>query len=123
MSQIKSLLIRIFKSPSNKLKSSLKSEKRADVYANFTINYLRLDQLYTFDIFPPYQCNTNCFFLAHQNTIDNSSIRKIYPTIRQLEKQEIKSTPDYKTLLTWAKKKGVTLRNAIPIDKTKYYLL
>ena len=40
-----------------------------------------------------------------------------------MERREIKSTPDYKTLLAWAKEKGVTLGDAIPIDKAKHDLL
>ena len=31
--------------------------------------------------------------------------------------------PDYKTLLAWAKEKGVTLGNVIPTNKAKYDLL
>lgn len=40
-----------------------------------------------------------------------------------MEKQEIKRAPDYKTLLTWAKKKSVILGDVIPTNKTKYNLL
>ena len=35
----------------------------------------------------------------------------------------MKNTPDYKVLLTWNKKKGITLGEAISNDKIKYDLL
>lgn len=39
-----------------------------------------------------------------------------------MEREEIKGTPDYETLLAWAKKKGITLQEAISTDKAKYDL-
>ena len=101
----------------------MKSKKRADVYANFTVNHSRLDQLYTFDTFFPCRCNTNYLCLVHQHTADSRSIEKSFPTTRQLERCEIKGTPDYKTKLAWNKEKSVTLGDVIPTDKAKHDLL
>ena len=46
-----------------------------------------------------------------------------FPTTRRLERREIKDTPDYETLLVWAKEKRVTFGEAIPTDKAKFDLL
>ena len=35
----------------------------------------------------------------------------------------MKDTPDYENLLAWAKEKGVTFGEVIPIDKAKFDLL
>ena len=63
------------------------------------VNHSRLDQSYTFDTFLPCRYNTNCLCLVHQHTVDSGSIWKSFPITHQLERQKIKSTPDYKTLL------------------------
>ncbi len=93
------------------------------IYVTFTVNYTRLHQSYTFDIPPPCRCNTNCLCLVHQHSVDTENPLKNFPTTRRLVKQEIKDTPDYKALLAWVKKKGVTLRKAISNDKVKFDLL
>lgn len=48
---------------------------------------------------------------------------KSFLTTCQLERREIKDTPNYKILLAWARKKGITLEKAILTDKAKYDLL
>ena len=48
---------------------------------------------------------------------------KVYPITRQLERREIKNTPDYETLLAWAKEKGITFGETITIEKAKFDLL
>ena len=68
------------------------------------VNYLRLDQSYTFITFSFYQCNNNCLYLVYQHIVNSSSIRKSFPTTYQLERREIK-------------------KNAIPRNKAKHDLL
>ncbi len=92
-------------------------------YITFTVNHARLHQSYTFDIPLPCQCNTNCLCLVHQHFVDAENPLKNFFTTRRLVRREIKDTPDYEALLVWAKKKGVTLGEAISNDKAKFDLL
>ena len=52
----------------------------------------------------------------HQNSASSEPNPESFPTSRRLERRKIKDTPDYKTLLAWAKDKGITLGDAIPTD-------
>ena len=90
---------------------------------SFIVNHTDLDQFYGFDIAPSYRCNTNYFCLVHQNSASFEPNPESFPTSQRLERQKIKDTPDYETLLALAKDKGITLGDAIPTDQARYDLL
>lgn len=96
---------------------------KTNIYITFTVNHLYLDKSYTFKIFLSCLCNTNYFYLIYQYCIYNNYILKSFSIAHQLKKQKIKNTLDYKTLLALAKKKSITLKKTIPINKTNYDLL
>ncbi len=92
-------------------------------YETFTVNYARLHQSYIFDIPSTCRCNTDCLCLIYQHSVHVENPLKSFPTTHRLVRREIKDTPDYKALLARAKKKGVTLGEAISNDKAKFNLL
>ena len=89
----------------------------------FTVNHVVMDQSYSFDINPLYQCNTNYFCLIHQNSAGSVPNPKDFSISQRLERWEIKDKPDYKTLLALAKDKSITLGDPIPTDQVRYDLL
>ena len=61
--------------------------------------------------------------MVHQHSVDAKNLLNNFLTTRKQVRREIKDTSDYKVLLAWAKKKGVTLGEAISNDKAKFDLL